>query len=114
MSHHLACWANVVVRVKEGRDFLWRTTNEDHNPDHRRRNAAVRQYAKSTDLNSTPKSARRAARLSKRNAAPSSTPRLARRAANRPNGSKARSLIPELAKKAANGAKPNLLSKNEL
>src|SRR5579859_7730725 len=106
MSHHLVCWANVVVRVKEGRDFLWRTTNVDQNLDHKRRNAAVRLYEKSTGLNSTPKSAKKAVRPSKRNGVLNSMLRLAKKAANRPNGRKARSSIPELAKKAANEAKP--------
>jgi hypothetical protein len=62
MSHRFVCWESVVVRVLEGRDFLWQITNADQNLGHKRRSEAARPYVKSTAQSSIPKSAKRVAK----------------------------------------------------
>src|SRR3989440_8650447 len=102
MSHRIVSWVNVEVRVLERRDFQWQTTNVDQNRDRKRRSMVVRLYVRSMVLNSTPRLARRVARLSKRNEGHSSTLKLARRVASRRNATRGRSFILKLAKKVGN------------
>src|SRR5437764_10068386 len=82
--------------------LLWQTTNVDQNQDHKRQNMGVRLYVRSMGLNSTPRLARRVAKLSKRNEGHSSTLKLVRRAASLRNASKGQSFILRLAKRVGN------------
>src|SRR5258707_12150074 len=112
MYHRVVCWENVEEEVSEKRDFLWQTTSVDQNQDLKRRNMAVRLYAKSMVRSSTPKLARRVAILSRRNAGHSSTPKLVKKVASLPNVSKVQNSIPKLAKKAASAAVLPLIKRN--
>src|SRR5258708_33359738 len=99
ISHRIVSEVNV---ASEGWDVLWQTTNVDQNQDHKRLSVAVRLYARSMVLNSIPESAKREARLSRRNADPSFMLKLVKKVASPLSVNKALRSIQRSVKKAAN------------